>query len=249
MAGGREGLICAILAGGRSLRMGRPKGMIAVGGRPLIARIAAQARRLTDRIFICGNAGPDAAAIGLPAIPDVYEGRGPLAGLHAALLHDPSSSVLLLACDLPNVHSAMLERLVALADGYEGRGPLAGLHAALLHDPSSSVLLLACDLPNVHSAMLERLVALADGYDIAAACTSDGIPQPLCAFYRRTCIDAVENCLKKGVNRAMALLSDRSLRVRLVGPEAGNFTDSDLLNLNTPEDLKKLSERSSDTHI
>jgi len=203
MAGGREGLICAILAGGRSLRMGRPKGMIAVGGRPLIARIAAQARRLTDRIFICGNAGPDAAAIGLPAIPDVYEGRG----------------------------------------------PLAGLHAALLHDPSSSVLLLACDLPNVHSAMLERLVALADGYDIAAACTSDGIPQPLCAFYRRTCIDAVENCLKKGVNRAMALLSDRSLRVRLVGPEAGNFTDSDLLNLNTPEDLKKLSERSSDTHI
>lgn len=203
MAGGREGLICAILAGGRSLRMGCPKGLIAVGGRPLIARIAAQARSVTDRIFVCGNAGPDAAAIGLPAIPDVYEGRG----------------------------------------------PLAGLHAALLHDPSCSVLLLACDLPNVHSAMLERLVGLADGYDIAAACTSDGIPQPLCAFYRRTCIDAVENCLKNGVNRAMALLSHPSLRVRLVDPEAGNFTDSDLLNLNTPDDLKKLCEQISNTHI
>lgn len=203
MEGNREGLICAILVGGRSIRMGCHKGMITVGGRPLIARIAEQARCVTDRIYLCGNAGPDAAAIGLPAIPDVYEGRG----------------------------------------------PLAGLHAALLHEPPCSVLLLACDLPNVHSKMLERLVRLAAGYDIAVTCTLAGIPQPLCAFYRHTCKDAVENCLEMGVNRAMAILSHHSLRVRLVGPEEGNFTDSDLLNLNTPDDLKKLCEHSRDTHI
>lgn len=196
-------LVCAILAGGQSSRMGRPKGLIEIGGHSVIERLAGQARAVTDRICICSSVDLHFASPDLPVIPDIYERRG----------------------------------------------PLAGLHAAMRHSPGCSVLLLACDLPNVHSMMLRRLIELASDYDIVAACTSDGNAQPLCGIYRRTCRAVVEDQLRTGVNRFMTLLSNPALRVRLVGPKEGNFSDSDLFNLNSPEDLRRLSKPSGNPHI
>jgi len=105
--------------------------------------------------------------------------------------------------------------------------------------PGQSILLLACDLPNIHSRMMKRLIHLSQGYDAAAPCSSNGAAQPLCGLYRPTCLPVLEACLEKKKNRALVFISDPLLRVRLVGPKEGNFTDQDLLNLNSPEDLAK----------
>jgi molybdopterin-guanine dinucleotide biosynthesis protein A len=183
--------------------MGCPKGLIEIGGRPLVERLASQAREVTDRIYICSNAGQSYAFLGFPVIPDIYEGQG----------------------------------------------PLAGLHAVMQHSPGSSVLLLACDLPNVHSKMFRRLIELTGDYDIVAACTSGGNPQPLCGIYRGTCRTIVEDQLQKGVNKVMTLLSNPALRLRLVGPKEGDFADSDLFNLNSPEGLRGLSNPCGYPHI
>lgn len=112
--------ICGvILAGGKSLRMGRDKALLEVHGQSLIARTASLLSSMSDEIVISANDPTPYASLSLPVIRDVYPGQGPLAGLHAAMAWTRRPLVLLLACDLPRVHSQMLARLIELSDGFD----------------------------------------------------------------------------------------------------------------------------------
>jgi molybdenum cofactor guanylyltransferase len=119
----------AILAGGRSSRMGRDKAFLpfpAPDGPPLIARQAALLRSLgiTD-LIISGRADTDYAT----AIPDgrlVYDtvpDAGPLAGLAAILAAASHPWVLILAVDLPQLTPAYLQKLISTGGGHHGVVP------------------------------------------------------------------------------------------------------------------------------
>src|SRR5688572_20417127 len=96
--------LCAVLlAGGQSRRMGRNKALIPLDGCPIITRLACEAGQLTDQIIISANDIPVYESLGLPIVPDVYQGQGPLAGLHAAMTYSERPLLLALACDLPAV--------------------------------------------------------------------------------------------------------------------------------------------------
>ena len=104
----------AILAGGRSLRMGADKALVPVGGSPMIEWVAAALNAVVDEVVIVGRNDPLA---GIPAVPDLRPGpRGPLAGLVAALHHAAGRSVLLVAVDHPLVRPATVQGLLDLLD-------------------------------------------------------------------------------------------------------------------------------------
>jgi molybdenum cofactor guanylyltransferase len=77
----------ALLAGGRSQRMGREKGLVQIGGKPMVERVLARLRPQVHRIVISTNDNPACfSGTCLPVVADAVEGHaGPLAGLHAAL--------------------------------------------------------------------------------------------------------------------------------------------------------------------
>lgn len=77
----------AILAGGRSVRMGREKGLVTIGGKPMVERVIARLRPQVHRIVVSANDNPTCfSGTCLPVVADAVEGHaGPLAGLHAAL--------------------------------------------------------------------------------------------------------------------------------------------------------------------
>lgn len=77
----------ALLAGGRSMRMGRDKCLIELAGKPMIAHVIARLRPQVHRIVIVANGDPIRfSGTCLPVVSDTVEGHaGPLAGLHAAL--------------------------------------------------------------------------------------------------------------------------------------------------------------------
>jgi molybdopterin-guanine dinucleotide biosynthesis protein A len=77
----------ALLAGGRSLRMGRDKGLIELAGKPMIVHVIARLRPQVHRIVISANEDPARfSGTCLPVVADtVADHAGPLAGLHAAL--------------------------------------------------------------------------------------------------------------------------------------------------------------------
>jgi molybdopterin-guanine dinucleotide biosynthesis protein A len=134
--GGR--LVGAIVAGGESSRFGgTPKGLQSVGGRRIIDRVATALRAVVSEVILISNA--DDAESWLPGtavVRDARRERGSLVGLHTALTH-VSSSILVVAWDMPFVTSRLLEliagrsvheRFVTLPEGLEGPEPFCALY-------------------------------------------------------------------------------------------------------------------------
>lgn len=102
-----------ILTGGASSRMGADKAHLRLGGVTLVARAAEALRAACGKVSVVSSK-PDAGSFGLPVVADVYEGRGALGGLHAALAAAETEWVAVLSCDLPFAGAALLRRLASL---------------------------------------------------------------------------------------------------------------------------------------
>lgn len=109
------GCSVAILAGGRSSRMGTNKALLEVGGRGMVERAAGLLRPLVDDLFLVSDDAAPYAALGLPVVPDALPGRGAAGGIHAALLHASQPLVLCVACDMPLLRRAVVELLLSTA--------------------------------------------------------------------------------------------------------------------------------------
>ena len=101
-----------ILAGGQGSRMGADKAFLNVGGCTLLERAITVLRPLCD-VAIVGD--PAKFSHYGNVIEDAYPGRGPLAGIHAALTHSSTELNLVLAVDMPLVSPDLLAFLFAAA--------------------------------------------------------------------------------------------------------------------------------------
>jgi molybdopterin-guanine dinucleotide biosynthesis protein A len=72
----------AILAGGRSQRMGRDKALTPFLGRPLVCRVWDRLARLADETLLVADASGEFLALGPRVVPDLLPARGPLGGLY-----------------------------------------------------------------------------------------------------------------------------------------------------------------------
>lgn len=103
-----------VLAGGRSSRMGTDKASLQFDGRTLLARALDLLHALTPEVRIVGSAAKFAPH-GRRVVEDIYPGRGPLAGIHAALSASTTELNLILAVDLPFVSESLLRFIVEQA--------------------------------------------------------------------------------------------------------------------------------------
>ncbi len=117
-----------ILAGGVSSRMGRDKGLLEIGGKPLIVRTVRLLEPLVGEVTVVGS--PERyASLGLRAIADRnLAGPGgkeavqaPLAGIATALHATNAPWNLILACDLPYLTADWLGWLLARAIASEAQ--------------------------------------------------------------------------------------------------------------------------------
>ena len=103
-----------VLVGGESRRMGRPKGLLELQGRPLALRAAETLRLYVAEVTLLGP--PEQFGhLGVRVLADRRPGRGPLEALCAALVNSPYAWNLFLACDLPFLEGKFLEALVRRA--------------------------------------------------------------------------------------------------------------------------------------
>lgn len=94
----------AILAGGKSSRMGREKALLELSGELLVRRIARVLEPIFPRVVVVTNSAEVARAAQLPAVADAHLNKGPLAGIEAALLYFQTSTFIV-ACDLPHLNA------------------------------------------------------------------------------------------------------------------------------------------------
>lgn len=108
----RTGVEGFLLAGGASRRMGSPKSGLIVDGEPIAARVARTLAPHVARLTVVTDRPSEVAFLGLPAVPDIYAGKGPMGGLHAALAASETPTVFLAAIDLPFLSATLIQELL-----------------------------------------------------------------------------------------------------------------------------------------
>jgi molybdopterin-guanine dinucleotide biosynthesis protein A len=105
-----------ILAGGRGSRMGSvDKGLQAFQGRPMVAHVLDRLTPQVGEVLINANRSHDEyAAFGHRVIADAIAGfAGPLAGLHAGMIHASHALIATVPCDSPFLPCDLIARLSA----------------------------------------------------------------------------------------------------------------------------------------
>jgi len=108
--------LLGIFVGGRSRRMGVPKGRLPAPGSNelLVERLAGVGRALDLDPVLVGDATPYAdVLIDVPRLTDEPAGIGPLGGLASLLARAGPSTAITVACDMPHLDAAALEVLLA----------------------------------------------------------------------------------------------------------------------------------------
>lgn len=106
----------AVLAGGRSRRMGRDKAMLPLAGERFLERVVRVLLPLGAPMVVAGRERPEEWAIeDVRFLPDAGEGDGPLRGI-ATALRAVGGDVLVVACDMPMLDAETVAWLIGIAD-------------------------------------------------------------------------------------------------------------------------------------
>jgi len=102
-----------------STRMGgkQDKAFLQIAGTTLLDRVLAVARDVASEVRIVGQA--EKFETYAPVVEDVFEQRGPLGGIHAALRSSSTDLNLMLAVDVPFVTAEFLRYLISRASQTE----------------------------------------------------------------------------------------------------------------------------------
>ncbi len=124
----------AILAGGKSRRMGSDKSQLILQGETLVARVTRRLAVLSDDLILVTNAPEPFASLGARQTGDMLPGGGALSGLHAGLTVARYECALVVGCDMPFLNLDLLRYMASLAPGHAAvvprwRGELEPLHA------------------------------------------------------------------------------------------------------------------------
>lgn len=175
-----------ILAGGKSRRMGRDKGMIMLNGVRMIEHVITAMQPTVSSILIVAN-------------DDRYEELG----------------------------------FTVVKDLVHQCGPLGGIYTGLRHSNTNLNIVVSCDIPFVSKRLLHELAVAPDDCDIVVP-VHNGIFEPLCARYRKSCVEKMALLLEGGVLRMNTVLKNFQLRTIDTESNVHQFT-----NINTPDELKK----------
>ncbi len=108
---------CAILAGGKSSRMGRDKATLKLGDRFLINHAYNTARKAFRKVIILSSRHSHFPGIDAPVLPDALLPRGPMVGIVSALIYASTPYVFVVACDMPNLSEEAFQYIVGEAHG------------------------------------------------------------------------------------------------------------------------------------
>jgi molybdenum cofactor guanylyltransferase len=129
-------LSVAIIAGGKSSRMGTDKAFVQLANKPLIQHVIERTANLgQDETLLITNQPDTYAHLNLPMFTDVHPDKGSLGGIYTALTYAKNPYTLVVACDMPFINDKLIrfmmsqltnsiDIVVPRVDGYP-----QGLHA------------------------------------------------------------------------------------------------------------------------
>ncbi len=116
----------ALMAGGKSTRMGRDKCLIEVDGTPMWQRQLDLLLAISSEVFVTAPDRPDWLPDNVRWILDAVRDKGPIGGIAAALAEAVNNQVLILAVDMPAMSSGFLKKLAGMTTQESGIVPQIG---------------------------------------------------------------------------------------------------------------------------
>jgi len=113
----------AILAGGKSSRMGSDKAFLAYSGRPLIETVIDSVSALTHDMMIVTNTPAPYKKYGIKIHGDIIKDRGPLGGIYTALIESNTRYILAVGCDMPFLNRDLLRYMLGSIAAHEAVVP------------------------------------------------------------------------------------------------------------------------------
>jgi molybdopterin-guanine dinucleotide biosynthesis protein A len=109
-----------IVAGGKSLRLGRSKLLETIGDKSLIQWVVDRLAAISTEIIIVtaqGGTIPCSSAVRIKTVADIYPGKGPLVGIYSGLIASSNSQTIVVGCDMPFLNVSLLKYMAqTLAD-------------------------------------------------------------------------------------------------------------------------------------
>jgi molybdenum cofactor guanylyltransferase len=152
----------------------------------------------------------------------------------------PLTGSIIVSANTPEKYAWL--NLPVVPDNFPGCGPLAGLEATLSLTPAVWNIALACDMPEVSPALLnyllERAQTQTSNLVAVVPLDRDGLPQPLCAVYKREALPYIRAQLQTGNFKLTNWLKDAPV-LWLPADELLPFdpTLASFRNINTPFEL------------
>jgi molybdopterin-guanine dinucleotide biosynthesis protein A len=114
---------CIILAGGKSLRLGRDKVLERVGNTSLLEQAISRIDSLSKDIIIVTakerTFAPLADNPKIKIVSDIFPGQGSLGGIYTGLVKSDSFYNLVVAADMPFLNEALLRYMIEVSDGFD----------------------------------------------------------------------------------------------------------------------------------
>jgi molybdopterin-guanine dinucleotide biosynthesis protein A len=142
----------------------------------------------------------------------------------------------LIAGDRPDLARA---EVPCVPDIYPGSA-LGGIHGGLAAATTPWIFVAPCDLAYPDPELARFILGHRDGYDVVVPRTPGGF-EPVFALYHRNCLPAMEAMLARGDYRIYDFYEQMQVRY-LAAEELPPGWERSLLNLNTPEDLRRMDK-------
>jgi molybdopterin-guanine dinucleotide biosynthesis protein A len=159
----------AIMAGGKSKRMGQDKAWIELDGEPLIKRVADVLAEIADEVLIVAN-DPKYERLGLRVVRDRWPDGGALGGIATGVGAATHDSVLVAACDMPFLSADMWRLLL----GHAGEADVVIPKVAGEFETLHALYAKAC-VPHMARAIAENRLRVISFFD---AVTVKAIEEP-----------------------------------------------------------------------
>lgn len=101
-----------ILAGGKSSRMGQNKSLLEIGNITVIERLIQLMNSIFKDVILITNTPEEFEFLDIPMYKDIYEYKGPLAGIHSALANSTTEENFIISCDLPLITKEIIEFII-----------------------------------------------------------------------------------------------------------------------------------------
>ena len=126
-----------ILAGGKSSRMGTDKALLYIEEKKIIEIAAEKLKKVFKKVFIITNNSVDYSFLNFKTYTDIYKNKGPLSGIHSALVNSDTENNFIISCDTPLISSELIkiiintesDKSVIIPKTKRGIEPLCGVYS------------------------------------------------------------------------------------------------------------------------